>query len=577
MTRPRNRISQNTMAEELYVTIAIGVLIALLAMVWTSVHLGASIDHLVTPPRSPVVLILDLVREKTPWPAATTFVLAGEVIAASIVALAVSMVISLYRSRREVVDVLAKRLPRNAKALRRYTDPRHAPVAAEVGPGLALGRDVVSGQVIRQSWEDVAAMIAGARTGKTTTQVAPAILAAPGAVYTCSNKRDVVDLTAAARGQNADVWIFDPQSIADGHPTWWWNPLDMAGDLAGARTLAGLFAAASRPPGAQRDAYFDPEGEELLAILLLAARLTTQPLTAVYRWLATGRNEGIVEALIEQGHELAAEALADVMKQPEKQRAGVFGTARKNVSSLADPNLGMWITDGHDNRPRFDADAFAASTDTLYSLSKEGPGSAGPLTAALTAAVVLAAERLAASSPRGRLAIPMVCPLDEVANVCRWRELPDLYSHYGSRGIILLSFLQSWSQGVDVWGEQGMRKLWGAANIRLYGGGSNEEGFLRDISAVCGEMDTRQLTTSYNGGRMGQSRSYATRREPIFDVATLAALPRGRALLMASGIDPVLIRTESVLDGRFGPSVRESLAARIPSHTQSPTPVPERT
>ena len=47
----------------------------------------------------------------------------------------------------------------------------------------------------------------------------------------------------------------------------------MAGDLAGARTLAGLFAAASRPPGAQRDAYFDPEGEELLAILLLAARL----------------------------------------------------------------------------------------------------------------------------------------------------------------------------------------------------------------------------------------------------------------------------------------------------------------
>ena len=150
----------------------------------------------------------------------------------------------------------------------------------------------------------------------------------------------------------------------------------------------------------------------------------------------------------------------------------------------------------------------------------------------------------------------MVCPLDEVANVCRWRELPDLYSHYGSRGIILMSFLQSWSQGVDVWGEQGMRKLWGAANIRLYGGGSNEQGFLDDISSVCGEMDTRQLTTSYNGGRMGQSRSYATRREPIFDVATLAALPRGRAVLMASGIDPVVIRTQSVLDGPFRQVVR---------------------
>jgi type IV secretory pathway TraG/TraD family ATPase VirD4 len=124
-----------------------------------------------------------------------------------------------------------------------------------------------------------------------------------------------------------------------------------------------------------------------------------------------------------------------------------------------------------------------------------------------------------------------------------------------------MSFLQSWAQGVDVWGEQGMRKLWGAANIRLYGGGSNEQQFLSDISSVCGQMDTRHLTTSYNGGRQGHSRSYATRREPIFDVATLAALPRGRALLMASGADPVLIRTESVFEGHHAKAVRISTAA----------------
>jgi hypothetical protein len=39
--------------------------------------------------------------------------------------------------------------------------------------------------------------------------------------------------------------------------------------------------------------------------------------------------------------------------------------------------------------------------------------------------------------------------LDEAANVCRWRDLPNLYSHYGSRGIVLMTILQSWSQGVD--------------------------------------------------------------------------------------------------------------------------------
>jgi hypothetical protein len=60
----------------------------------------------------------------------------------------------------------------------------------------------------------------------------------------------------------------------------------------------------------------------------------------------------------------------------------VFGTARKDVSFLADPNLGDWITDRGDSRARFDTDAFARSSDTLCSLSKEGPGSAGPMTAA---------------------------------------------------------------------------------------------------------------------------------------------------------------------------------------------------
>jgi hypothetical protein len=103
------------MAEELYATIAIGVLIALLAMVWTSVHLGASYRPPGRTTEEPGRLILDLVRKKTPWPMAATFVLAGELVTAGVLALAVSMVISHYRSRREVVDVLARRLPRNPR------------------------------------------------------------------------------------------------------------------------------------------------------------------------------------------------------------------------------------------------------------------------------------------------------------------------------------------------------------------------------------------------------------------------------------------------------------------------------
>ncbi|WP_291800952.1 TraM recognition domain-containing protein [Cellulomonas sp.] len=45
--------------------------------------------------------------------------------------------------------------------------------------------------------------------------------------------------------------------------------------------------------------------------------------------------------------------------------------------------------------------------------------------------------------------MPLVVVLDEAANVCRWSELPNLHSHYGSRGICGLTILQSWSQGVE--------------------------------------------------------------------------------------------------------------------------------
>jgi hypothetical protein len=34
-----------------------------------------------------------------------------------------------------------------------------------------------------------------------------------------------------------------------------------------------------------------------------------------------------------------------------------------------------------------------------------------------------------------------------------------------------MPILQSWSQGVEVWGRDGMLKLWSAANVLTYGGG----------------------------------------------------------------------------------------------------------
>ncbi|WP_425326984.1 type IV secretory system conjugative DNA transfer family protein [Rathayibacter caricis] len=78
-------------------------------------------------------------------------------------------------------------------------------------------------------------LIAGPRVGKSTSLVIPALTAAPGAVVTTSNKRDVLDPTRDLRAQVGDVWVFDPQKVALEEPTWWWNPLTYVTDDTKAR------------------------------------------------------------------------------------------------------------------------------------------------------------------------------------------------------------------------------------------------------------------------------------------------------------------------------------------------------
>jgi len=186
---------------------------------------------------------------------------------------------------------------------------------------------------------------------------------------------------------------------------------------------------------------------------------------------------------------------------------------------------------------------------------------------ALTVAVVEAAEELAVHSPGGRLTTPLLAVLDEAANVCRWRELPNLHSHYGSRGIVIMTILQSWSQGTDVWGESGMKKLLSAANVKVYGGGVSEAAFLEDLSRIAGDYDRQASSVSY--GRGHRTVSQQLHRERILDVADLAAMPKGRALVLASGSRPTLIRTQPWMTGPHAEAVRASIKAHDPQATRT--------
>lgn len=531
---------------------AIGAL-ALLALftvlgAWVAAELAAHFSGAPRPPGDPFKLLGDLVgRGKFHWTAMATYWAAGLGAGIFVLTMIVAFLIAWRSAQTHAIDRSARNLQRD-RGLMRYTEGgRNLAPGVFAGPGPVIGALVPGGKKpLRATWEDMLTVIAGPRTGKTTCYAVPAVLDAPGPVIVTSNKRDIVDATRRARevaaaAKGGQCWIFDPQGVAGAGARWWWDPLSYVADVRTARKLAAVWTNASKEPGERTDAYFDNAGQELLAQLLLSASSARRPISQVYRWLQDPDEEEPVQVLAAAGHELAADGLRATIHLPDRQRAGVYGTAARTASFLSDPRVLEWVEDPAGERPQFVPSSLLGSGGTLYSLSREGEGSSAPLVTALTAAVLEAAEAKAVASFGGRLALPLLAVLDEVANVCRWRELPDLYSHYGSRGIVVLAILQSWAQGEGCWGEQGMRKLWDASNVKIFGGGVSDVRFLEGLSQLYGEYD--RASQSRTSGPGGSSVSWSTHRHRAVGVDVLAAMPAGRAAVSLSGTRPVIVET----------------------------------
>jgi hypothetical protein len=401
-------------------------------------------------------------------------------------------------------------------------------------------------------------------THNTTSRAIPAVVASPGPVLVTSTKGDIVDATRGPRAERGTAWVFDPQHILGaGHAQGlWWNPLRGVETITDARRLAEHFAAAEREPGMQRDAFFDPSAEELVANLLLAAAANGRTVLDAYRWSVNSRDDEPAILLHTKGFDLPGDAVNGVINLPDRTRGGIYAGATKMLLCLTEPSVTAWVTPpSTQGTPEFDPATFVASTDTLYLLSQGGPGSPAPLIAALTDRVLRAGETLARTRRGRRLDPALLAVLDEAANICRLRQLPSLYSYYGSHGLPIITILQSYAQGVDVWGCEGMRKLWSAANVRTYGGGVADPEFLDELAKLIGEHDVTTRSTSTSGIGWGdRSVSHQPRRQRILDVSDLHALPRGRMVVYSSGAPPVLARTAPWQAGPYAAAIRESIA-----------------
>ncbi|PPG66028.1 conjugal transfer protein [Rathayibacter rathayi] len=572
MTTPNNRRTEPGRGGDTAILGLVLVAVAVLAGLWVAVAWGSVLSG-VNPqlPASPVNIVLGLLEGSASWPPTGTLIMVGEVLAgcavgAFIVWLRTGPGVAATRLDHAARYMARARDLRGMTGVRARKEARRLGVVDTAAPGIPVGVPVGANPkaekaLVYASFEQMMFVLAGPRMGKTTCTVVPALLAAPGAVLTTSNKRDVVDDTRRVRAAMAAtgrctycpdegrcetcsasaVWVFDPQQVADEPAAWWWNPLSFVTGEATAATLAQLFAdGAGHGTVSGEDGFFPSKGRHLLAGLLLAAATANLSLNAVHAWAMNATDQEPAE-LLRKSYPRVAASIRSTMNLVPETRDGVYASTQGYVSCLENPSVLSWVTPGTPGRGEFDPDVFVRGHGTLYSLSMEGAGTAGPLVAALTAATVDAAERFAKQSPGGRLATPLVVVLDEVANVCRWRELPSLYSHYGSRGIPIMAVFQSWAQGQDVFGRDGIKKLWSAANVKLYLGNDAEPDFLGDLSTLIGSYDRETTSVSFNKGV--RSTSLSLKRDRILEPDELSALPRGRAVMLSTGNRAALLQT----------------------------------
>jgi len=513
-------------------------------------------------------------------------------------------------------DRLLVRRVWDRRGIRDYLGRSSNPAVPE-GMSVVIGRPVRRGlwgsrlgKPIGATWEYCTVIYAGPRVGKSTSYVMPAIARAAGAVVATSNKRDVVDTTRLLRERLGRVWLFDPQAVvAGGEPTWWWNPLRRITQVEHAQDLAQLWIDTSQAQNATPDAYFEPAGQQLLAGLLFAAAVGRRPITQVFRWLTDpalaqeaveildprlalrdptldAARRDVLEAR-QASFAATAQAVDAVIHQPEKQRAGVFGTAMKAVAWMQSPELRQWIEDPSGTRDEFIPAEFAVSTDTLYSLSREGSVSTTPLVTALTADVLLTTMGVASTMASGRLAVPMLAALDEAANICPWKQLPRLFSFFGSAGVCILAVFQSPAQVRATFGPDGAAALHSAANARITMGGIEDTAHLQALEQLVGVVRTRERSHTHNPTASGYgsrtSRNVSWRDRSAVTVAQLAAMGRTRALVTLSGTQPVLVQPRPWhQDKRLAVDIRASLArygadtAHTPAHERyDPRPDPK--
>lgn len=530
-----------------------------------------------SPPNPVVAAFMIAFSDDYPWPTMAT-VIAVVVVAVVTTAVVLIRMATRKRTKRKQETGEKTRIDHVTRHLASPTDVRSLSPESrrnahlrkklpDIGwYGFTIGNEVDSGQPLLSGAEDQVVDIWAPRQGKSTSRVLPQIYSAPGLLVTTSCKRDVIEMTAKYRSLVGEVWVFDPQDMApdlQGDP-WYFDPLDyVRRDSAwdsNATTLADIFDAATNDHGDVADgqnSFFYQQARKLLKGMFLAAAVADMPITSAFRWVMRPDDDEPLRILKDSTWTNVSLGMEAQYDEEERTRSNVFAAAANVVECLSTQSVERWVTPRAGARKLSVSDLAADETASLFLMTKDDEPVARPITSVLVVMILKELEARAERYPRNRLPVPAAMPLDEIANVVRWPQLPTKFSTYGSLGILVDVVLQSWVQGEEMWGVSGMRKLWSAAGVRVIGPGQTDDEFAAKISRMIGSHTEIKSSKSY--GSNGGSASEDVVEKETLPASEIQALPEFRMIVQATGRRPMLARMVRWQDQSYSPEVEQRL------------------
>jgi type IV secretion system protein VirD4 len=119
--------------------------------------------------------------------------------------------------------------------------------------------------------------------------------------------------------------------------------------------------------------------------------------------------------------------------------------------------------------------------------------------------------------------------------------------------------LQSLAQARSKWGQQDAEAIWDSAIVKVVLGGSGNADDLRDLAALIGTREEKQLNTSwaYDGKK---SYSMSTQDKPILEPGQLRTLRFGNAVLLLRSAPPIMITLRKWTERKDGAALAAARA-----------------